>query len=36
MINKMLDRYKIRDKYYHIIVDGTGLAISRKNTIKIV
>ena len=34
--NKMLDRYKIRDKYYHIIVDGTGLAISRKNTIKIV
>ena len=28
--NKMLDRYKIRDKYYHIIVDGTGLATSRK------
>lgn len=28
--NKMLDRYKIRNKYYHIIVDGTGLATSRK------
>ena len=28
--NKMLDRYKIRDKYYHIIVDGTGLATSRR------
>ena len=28
--NKMLERYKIRDKYYHIIVDGTGLATSRK------
>ena len=28
--NKMLDGYKIRDKYYHIIVDGTGLATSRK------
>ena len=28
--NKMLNRYKIRDKYYHIIVDGTGLATSRK------
>ena len=28
--NKMLERYKIRDKYYHIVVDGTGLATSRK------
>ena len=26
----MLDKYKIRDKYYHIVVDGTGLATSRK------
>lgn len=35
MINKLIrgkiiQRYKIRDKYYHIIVDGTGLAASRK------
>ena len=28
--NKMLEKYKIRGKYYHIIVDGTGLATSRK------
>ncbi len=28
--NKMLDKYKIRGQYYHIIVDGTGLATSRK------
>ena len=28
--NKMLERYKIRGKYYHIVVDGTGLASSRK------
>lgn len=28
--NKMLDRYKIRGQYYHVIVDGTGLATSRK------
>ena len=28
--NKMLERYKIRGKYYHIVVDGTGLATSRK------
>ncbi len=28
--SKMLERYKIRGKYYHIIVDGTGLATSRK------
>ena len=28
--NKMLDKYKIRGKYYHIIIDGTGLATSRK------
>ena len=27
---KMLERYKIRGKYYHIVVDGTGLATSRK------
>lgn len=28
--NKMFDKFKIRDKYYHVIVDGTGLATSRK------
>ena len=28
--NKMLDKFKIRGKYYHIIIDGTGLATSRK------
>ena len=28
--SKMLERFKIRGKYYHIIVDGTGLATSRK------
>lgn len=28
--NKMLEKYKIRDKYYQIVVDGTGLATSRK------
>ena len=28
--NKMLEKYKIRGKYYHIIVDGTGLATSKK------
>ena len=27
--NKMLSKYKIRKQYYHIIVDGTGLAVSR-------
>lgn len=27
---KMLEKYKIRGKYYRIIVDGTGLARSRK------
>lgn len=27
--NKMLDKYKIRHLYYHIIVDGTGLATSK-------
>ena len=26
----MIYKYKIRDKYYHVIVDGTGLATSRK------
>lgn len=35
MINKLIrgkiiQKYKIRDKYYHIVVDGTGLATSRK------
>ena len=34
MINRMIrgkiiQKYKVRDKYYHIIVDGTGLATSR-------
>ena len=28
--NKMIEKYKIRGKYYHIIVDGTGLGTSRK------
>lgn len=28
--NKMLEKYKIRGKYYHIVVDGTGLATSKK------
>ena len=28
--NKMIDKYKIRDKYFHIVFDGTGLATSRK------
>ena len=28
--NKMFNKFKIRDKYYHVIVDGTGLASSRK------
>ena len=27
---KMIQKYKIRDRYYHVIVDGTGLATSRK------
>lgn len=27
---KMIKKYKIRDRYYHIIIDGTGLATSRK------
>lgn len=27
---KIIQKYKIRDKYYHVIVDGTGLATSRK------
>ena len=35
MINRMIrgkiiQKYKVRNKYYHIIVDGTGLATSRK------
>ena len=35
MINKLIrgkiiKRYKIRERYYHVIVDGTGLAASRK------
>ena len=28
--NKMLDKYKIRGQYYHVVVDGTGLATSKK------
>ena len=28
--NKMLEKFKIRGKYYHIVIDGTGLATSRK------
>ena len=28
--NKMLDKYKIRNKYFHIVFDGTGLVTSRK------
>ncbi|MGM9877982.1 MAG: transposase [Bacilli bacterium] len=28
--SKMVNRYRIRNRYYHIIVDGTGLATSRK------
>lgn len=28
--NKMLEKFKIRGQYYHVIVDGTGLASSRK------
>ena len=27
---KVIQKYKIRDRYYHVIVDGTGLATSRK------
>lgn len=27
---KIIEKYKIRDKYYHVIIDGTGLATSRK------
>ena len=34
--NKMLDKFRIRDRYFHIVIDGTGLATSRKNIIKIV
>ena len=34
--NKMLEKYKIRGKYYYIVVDETGLATRRKNIIKIV
>ena len=35
MINKLIrgkiiKKYKIRDRYYHIVIDGTGLATSRK------
>lgn len=28
--SKMLEKYKIRGQYYHVIVDGTGLATSKK------
>ncbi len=27
---KIIEKYKIRDRYYHVIVDGTGLATSRR------
>lgn len=27
---KMIKKFLVRDKYYHIIIDGTGLAVSRK------
>ncbi len=27
---KIVEKYKIRDRYYHVVVDGTGLATSRK------
>lgn len=27
---QIFQKYKIRGKYYHIIVDGTGLATSKK------
>lgn len=30
IIGKVIQKYKIRDRYYHVIVDGTGLATSRK------
>ena len=32
--NKMLKRFKVRGQYYHIIVDGTGLASSRKKYVR--
>ena len=28
--SKMLEKYKIRDRYYHVVIDGTGLAASKK------
>lgn len=28
--SKMLDKYRIRDRYFHVVIDGTGLASSRK------
>ena len=28
--NKIIEKYRVRNKYYHIIIDGTGLATSRK------
>jgi len=28
--SKMLNKYKIRDRYFHVAVDGSGLATSRK------
>lgn len=33
---KIIKKFLVRDKYYHIIIDGTGLATSRKNIIIIV
>lgn len=28
---KIIKKFLVRDRYYHIIIDGTGLATSRKN-----
>lgn len=28
--NKMLDNYRIRDRYFHVVTDETGLATSSK------
>lgn len=28
--SKVLDKYRIREKYFHVVVDATGLATSRK------
>lgn len=28
--SKILDKFRIRNKYFHVVIDGTGLATSRK------